>query len=61
MNGLDACESAAIHSLSLRMAGEVVWLTNVGALQVRLPPPSNVPLLTATVFGAAVRSNPSPA
>jgi hypothetical protein len=33
---------------------------NVGWLQLRFPP-EKVPLFTATVFGALVRSKPSPA
>ena len=59
-NGLDVLLSTAIHSLSLRIAGEVVGLMNVGADQLRLPP-ENVPRLTVTVFGALVRLNPRPA
>src|SRR5712664_1452916 len=59
--GLRGLESAAIHSLSLKMAGDVVGLMNVGGPQVRLPLPSNVPLFTVTVFGGAARSNPRPA
>src|SRR6185369_3263012 len=58
---LDVWLSTAIHSLSLRIAGEVVWLMNTGAPHERWPLPSNVPLLTATVFGAEVRLKPSPA
>ena len=45
----------------LSVEGEVVWLMNVGEPQVRLPLPSKVPLLTATVFGGLVRLNPKPA
>jgi hypothetical protein len=60
-NGLDVLSSTAIHSLSFRIDGEVVWLMNVGADQLRCPEPSNVPRLTAMVSGAAVRSKPSPA
>src|SRR6266568_7706842 len=60
-NGLPACVSTPIHSLSFRIEGAVVCPINVGGPQVRTPLPSNVPLLTAIVFGAAVRSNPNPA
>ena len=41
--------------------GDVVGLMNVGRLHDRDPLPLNVPRLTATVFGAAVRSKPRPA
>ena len=60
-NGLPVCESTAIHSLSLRVDGEVVWLINVGGPHVRLPLPSNVPLLTVTVLGGELRLKPKPA
>src|SRR5439155_12161085 len=60
-NGLPLCQSAAIHSLSLKMEGAVVGLMKAGAPQVRAPPPLKVPLLTATVFGGLVRLKPSPA
>src|SRR6266581_3929271 len=60
-NGLPTCESTPIHSLSFRVDGEVVGLMNVGAPQERVPSESKVPLFTATVFGGAVRSKPSPA
>ena len=53
--------STAIHSLSFSVDGEVVGLMKVGGHQLRWPLPSNVPLLTATVFGALVRLKPSPA
>ena len=60
-NGLDVLSSTAIHSLSFSVDGEVVWLMNVGADQLRFPEPSNVPRFTATVFGALARLKPSPA
>lgn len=46
--------------LQWRALFEVVWLMKVGAPQLKLPPPSNVPLLTATVFGGLARLKPSP-
>ena len=60
-NGLLSFVSTAIHSLSLSVDGDVVALMNVGADQLRWPPPSNVPRLTVTVFGALVRLKPRPA
>jgi len=47
--------------LSFRIDGEVVGLMKTGAPHERAPPPSKVPLLTATVFGADVRLKPRPA
>src|SRR5207249_4591412 len=55
LNGLEPCQSAAIHSLSFRVEGLVVWLMKAGWLQLSWPPPLNVPRLTATVFGALAR------
>src|SRR5207247_2356441 len=58
---LVAWVSTAIHSLSFRMLLLVVWPMKVGGPQWRLPLLSKVPLLTATVLGAWVRSKPRPA
>ncbi|TMM34786.1 MAG: hypothetical protein E6F99_21390 [Actinobacteria bacterium] len=59
--GLVACQSAAIHSLSLKVLGDVVGLMNVGWLQDSAPEAAKVPRLTVTVLGAVLRLKPRPA